>query len=166
MLVILEGNECNYKTTVAEKLSKKTGMSIIKGSSFEQSKFTNEKLFNNFKEILSLKNTIVDRYIFSNLVYASLYDDYSIINTLQREIIESELIKNESVVVYLYSDVDVLSYRLGNRGDDYVKQDKLQAINDKYSEVLSETTVPILHVNTKSVSSTFIANYIYKLIKT
>jgi cytidylate kinase len=75
MLIILEGNECNFKSTVAEKLSNLIGFNVVKGSSFEMSKTTNEELFNKFNQLSNLNRTIIDRFIYSNLVYASLYKD-------------------------------------------------------------------------------------------
>ena len=166
MLIFLEGNECCFKSTVAEKLSQITGFDIVKGSSFEQSKAPNDVLYDNFTRMLTLDDTIIDRYIFSNLVYANLYKDFSIINNTQRIHIENEMIKKKALIVYLHADVDVLKQRMRERGDEYVKEDRLKEINEMYEEVLETTTVPLLRINTEFMSSNDITKYLYNLVWT
>ena len=137
-LIILEGNECNFKTTVAEKLSKKLGWEVVKGSSFEMSQCNNEELYQKFIDLTKLDNVIIDRFTWSNLVYASLYEDFSIITLEQAKEIQ-RLIVDKAYVVFLHADHEVLIERIGVRGDDYVKTEKLESINKKYWEVIVDT---------------------------
>lgn len=166
MLILLEGNECNFKSTVAEKLSSLTGYRIVKGSTFEMSKAPNSALFDKFKSMTLLDNTVIDRFIYSNLVYASLYKDYSIIGHDQKLKIESELLKKNAIVVYLYADPKVIKKRIRERGDEYVHEDMIEIINNKYMEVLSKSTLPIIHINTEFLTSDNIVKYIQKLLIT
>lgn len=78
-MIILEGTDCRYKSTIADKLSKELGYPVIKGSSFELAKSGNEKLFEHFNKLADEDNVIIDRYIYSNLVYAKKFKDYSIL---------------------------------------------------------------------------------------
>jgi len=165
VLIILEGNELNFKTTIAKKLSILSGFNTIKGSSFEQSKASNDELFTRFSSMSKMNKTIIDRFIYSNLVYASLYKDFSMINEVQRLHLEEQLRDNNALVIYLHSDVEVLKQRLKVRGDEYVHEDKLQSINERYAEVLKNSTVPVLYINTEHLSSDKIAEYIYTLIR-
>lgn len=159
MLIILEGNECCFKTTVAEKLSKKLGWDIVKGSSFELAQCNNAELFEHFLGITHMKNKIVDRYIYSNLVYASLYKDFAIINEEQQNIIEDTL-KDKAIIVYLYASPDVIKERLEERGDDYVEVDMIESINEKYDQVTISDKVYNTMYDTEYLTSDEIVNQI------
>lgn len=137
-IIILEGNECNYKTTVANKLSEKLGYPIVKGSSFEMSTCTQEELFQQFVDFTKMDNVIIDRFIWSNLVYAPLYKDFSMISLEQAKDIQ-RMIMDKAYLVVLHSDHETLAARLDERGDEYVKTERLQEINNKYWEVLHDT---------------------------
>lgn len=152
MLIILEGNECNFKTTIANKLSKKLGYQIVKGSSFEQSTCTQDELFNKFMEYAQLENTVLDRFYISNLVYAPIYKDFSMINNKQQKEIERVLRDNRALMILLDADVEVLKERMRKRGDDYVKEDKLEEINLKYKEVMQTVSIPHVVINTEETS--------------
>lgn len=119
-------------------LSEKLGFPIVKGSSFEQARCDNDELFNGFMELTKLNNVILDRYIYSNEVYASIYEDYSILTDEQRRFIELE-ITGSALLVYLHANNDVLKQRIGERGDDYVTVDKFNVIRSKYLTALSKT---------------------------
>lgn len=164
-IIVLEGNECNYKTTIAENLSKVLGYEIVKGSSFELSQCTNDELFAKFKSFLEMDNIILDRFIYSNLVYASLYDDYSILSQSQVDEIES-IFKNKGVVVYLSAPTKVIQERITVRGDDYVDVDKVESINLKYSDVMTNVSkdIHLLHCNTNKFSSRECTDKILQLI--
>jgi thymidylate kinase len=142
-MIILEGNECCFKTTIAEKLSKKLNIPVIKGSSFEHSQCTNEELFNKFKEYAELENVIIDRFIYSNYVYATLYEDFAILTDEQRTQIE-EIIKQKAKVYYLFADDHIIQQRIEQRGDDYVNVDMVSKINQTYTQSFFNT---ILHIN-------------------
>jgi thymidylate kinase len=152
MLIILEGNECNYKTTVAEKLSKQLNIPVVKGSSFEYSKCTNEELFARFKELAALDNVIIDRFIYSNRVYATLYEDYAILTNEQRMEIE-DIIRHKSTVYYLFADDDIIKERISERGDDYVDVSMVKKINNTYSDTMMDATARITAYDTNDWSS-------------
>jgi cytidylate kinase len=160
MLIILEGTDANFKSTIANKLHKLLGFNIVKGSSFEMAKESNEKLFQRFVEIAEMNNAIVDRYIYSNLTYAPLYKDFSVITTEQQYSIEDYLLHKNTLLVYLFADSKVIQKRLKERGDDYVKTEEIKAINDKYEEVLKTVRLPVLRMNTEFLNSDVIANTI------
>ncbi|MFO1442956.1 AAA family ATPase [Bacillus sp. Bva_UNVM-123] len=161
MLIILEGNECCFKTTIAEKLHKELNIPIIKGSSFEHSQCTNEELIHKFKELTKLNNTIIDRFIYSNRVYATLYKDYAILTNEQRKEIE-DLIKNKATVYYLHADDNVIEERIRQRGDEYVDVSMVGKINDEYTRAILDCNLRIQVYNTNEWTSNEITEEIIK----
>lgn len=157
MLIILEGNECCFKTTIAEKLSKQLNIPIVKGSTFEFSKCTNEELFERFKKLTELDNVIIDRFIYSNRVYATLYEDYAILTDNQREEIE-QLIQHKASVYYLFADDNTIKARIRLRGDDYVVPEMVSKINHIYSKTMTESTLNVIEYDTALWSSDEIVN--------
>ena len=151
-IYITEGSDAAGKSTLSESLSKKLNMPIYHGSSFEASKSSNEVLFNSFLKYTNLDDIIIDRYTYSNLVYATLYKDYSIITYEQLEQIEN-LIKNKAVLVYLYADSEVIKSRLNSRGDDYVKADMVDSILAEYEKVLSKSKLFKMKFNTNKLTT-------------
>ncbi|MCY7977507.1 hypothetical protein [Bacillus inaquosorum] len=135
-LVILEGPDCCFKSTVAAKLSKGLKYPIIKGSSFELATSGNEKLFEHFIKLADKDNVIIDRFAYSNLVYAKKFRDYSILTEQQLRIIESE-IKTKAKVAYLHADPKIIKERLSIRGDEYIEGKDIDSILDLYREVMS-----------------------------
>lgn len=164
MNIVVEGNECNFKTTVINKLNFKTGMPVVKGSSFEQSQCTEDELFTSFTKMLNkAHNTLFDRFIYSNLVYAHLYEDFAVISDFDRRLIENMMKRKNTKVIYLYSDVETISKRIEERGDDYVEVSKVKAINDRYEEVLDG--IEHIRINTKYKSSDDIVDLVMNLLR-
>lgn len=142
-MIILEGTDCCYKSTVAEKLSKELGYPVIKGSSFELAKSGNEKLFEHFNKLADEDNVIIDRYIYSNLVYAKKFKDYSILTEEQQRAIE-EKIRDKAKVIYLHADPKVIKQRLRDRGDEYITERDIEPVLELYNQVIDEMG---LHMN-------------------
>ncbi|WP_406590277.1 hypothetical protein [Bacillus atrophaeus] len=135
-LIILEGPDCCFKSTVAIKMSKQLKYPIIKGSSFELAISGNEKLFEHFSKLADEDNVIIDRFIYSNLVYARKFKDYSILTEQQLRIIEDK-IKMKAKVVYLHADPKIIMERLSIRGDEYIEGKDIDSILRLYREVMS-----------------------------
>ena len=160
MLIILEGMDCTGKSTLAKKLSEKLDFPIVKGSSFEQAKCSNADLFKSFMELTKLKNTILDRFIYSNEVYASIYEDYSILSDEQRRFVERE-IAGSALLVYLHANNTTLIARIEKRGDDYVTIDKFNEIRSSYLSALAKSKyIEGMSFNTAEMSTDDIVNEI------
>ncbi|KDE21708.1 hypothetical protein EF83_22200 [Bacillus subtilis] len=134
--IILEGPDCCFKSTVAAKLSKELKYPIIKGSSFELATSGNEKLFEHFNKLADEDNVIIDRFVYSNLVYAKKFKDYSILTEQQLRFIEDK-IKVKAKVVYLHADPSIIKERLSVRGDEYIEGKDIDSILGLYREVMS-----------------------------
>ena len=152
MLIILEGNECNFKTTVAEKLSKELNLQVVKGSSFENAQCSNEELYGHFLKLSEMDNVIIDRSWISNYVYATLYKDYAILTPEQRLEIEQR-VYDKTLLVYLYADEETIKSRLRERGDEYVEEKMIGVINKVYLEAIDQTELVVHSFNTKHYSS-------------
>lgn len=163
MFIVIDGCDATYKTTLANKLAKKLNFPVIKGSTFELSKCDNKQLFDRFLKLAQLDNVVIDRFIYSNLVYASLYSDYAILNQSQFDEIE-KLIKDKSLLIYLTSDAKTIKNRLRNRGDDYVNEDMIEKILDKYAEVMNKSSLTIHTYDTKLWDGDMIVEDIMKRI--
>lgn len=166
MNIIIEGVDGSYKSTVAQKLHNRLGYPIVKGSSFEFAKGSSEDLFNFKKSILTKDDQIIDRSLFSNLVYATIYPEYTRLNGIQQKKLEA-VIRENSVVVYLTASPDTIISRLEQRGDEYVSTDKVASIITEYSRVMSqavEDDVKIYTFDTGVLSSDSVVEQIVELL--
>lgn len=151
-MIILEGNECCFKSTVASKLSEKSGYPIIKGSSFELSQCTNKELYEHFINFSNNDNVIMDRFIYSNQVYATLYRDFAILTKDQRRHIE-KLVFDKSIVYYLYAPDEVIKKRIKSRGDEYVELDMVSKISEMYEQVMFQSGLKLRMLDTNEMTS-------------
>ncbi|MCC9021726.1 AAA family ATPase [Bacillus nakamurai] len=162
-MIILEGADCCYKSTVADKLSKELGYPVIKGSSFELAKSGNEKLFEHFNKLADEDNVIIDRYIYSNLVYARKFKDYSILTKEQQRAIE-EKIRDKAKVIYLHADPKVIKQRLRDRGDEYITERDIEPVLELYNQVIDEMGLHMNSWDTNERNSDEIVEVIIHLI--
>jgi len=151
-IIILEGNEAVFKTTIAEKLRKKLGWEVIKGSSFELSQCSNAELFEHFKAIAQRDNVIIDRFIYSNQVYATLYEDFAILTDEQRQYIE-DLIRQKATVFYLYASEETIKSRINQRGDEYVDVSMVGKINDVFDDSINKAYIITVKCDTEKNNS-------------
>ena len=152
MLIKVIGCDASGKTTFIKALSKELGYPIVKGSSFEQSKTSQDELFEKFKANQELENTILDRDFYCNLSYAPLYKDYAMISDDQFKWLEF-IADPKSLLIYLYADAETLQLRLNERGDDYVKAERIPEILAKYEETLSMSKVNYVQFDTSDIDT-------------
>ena len=148
MNIILEGNECTFKTTLAQFLHEKTKMPIVKGSSFNSALCTQEELFRFYKETFSQQHTIFDRSFYSNLVYGPLYPKYTTISNEQ--IAELEEMVADSIVIWHRATTDTIKKRLRIRGDEYIEEDDIGIINERYENVMRKARLIVIQFDTET----------------
>lgn len=165
--IVLEGNECNFKTTIAEKLKEKLGFEIVKGTSFEIATAENEKLYEHCKKVATMENVIIDRFIHSNYVYASLYPHYTMLTKDQFNALDWYLKQNDenTIVAYLYASTDVLKERIRVRGDEHINENRLEDINNLYDALMGDGHCDPYFFDTSVMDSEYIAQYIVNIIK-
>jgi thymidylate kinase len=166
MIIVLEGVDCCYKSTVANKLKEKLNFEVIQGSSFAQARCSRGELFSKFlKMVIGKTDLIIDRYIYSNICYAPLYKDFAMINESQKKLIESLMTIEQVKVFYLYADADTIKKRIKVRGDEYVKSDQIEQILNQYNSVWDSTEYQINKINTANQTSNEIVEDILNKIK-
>ncbi|PAV30327.1 hypothetical protein CIL05_07605 [Virgibacillus profundi] len=167
MNILIDGVDASGKSTVAHKLSDKLNMLEVRGSSFELADCTNEELYKHFTKVANLDNAIIQRGIYSNRTYATLYQDYAILSHEQRTTIEDKF-KDNTVVIYLTAPEETIINRLEERGDDYVTTDKVSSILGLYKTVMTDAisnSVAVLTYDTSKLSSDEIVEDIIKVIQ-
>lgn len=154
MLIAFTGNECTYKTTMAQKLSNLLEVPLIKGSSFEFGKLDNFALFQAKAKLLDDNpNVVFDRFIYCNRVYASLYKDNTILSLAQVKNLElraKAIHGSKLLVIYCSAPAETLRNRMLIRGDEYVDPERLPIINKRYEEVITkECKLPMIEYHSE-----------------
>lgn len=167
MQIYLEGNELNFKTTVANKLAKALGYTVVKGSSFEIATGTNEDMFCHSVDVLRQDNIVVDRFIYSNYVYARLYPKYTRLNTAQYQALDYILHRGDKkrLIVYLHADVATLAERMRLRGDEHIKEERLGSINSMYEQAWAYSIFEPVRINTNNYTSDEIVDTLMEIIR-
>lgn len=167
MNIVIEGVDCSGKSTVTESLSKKLGFKVKKGSSFEITAQGNEAMYSHFKHLAPLDNVVIDRFIYSNLVYATLFPEYPILSYSQRGYIE-RLIKENTIVLYLTADSNTIVNRIEKRGDEYIDTSHIKDILGTYETVMEDAAsngVTVIKYDTSVRSSNEIVDNVVRMIE-
>ncbi|MFP7265761.1 hypothetical protein [Bacillus altitudinis] len=163
MIIILEGCDCCYKTTVAKQLSKKLDYKILRGSSFELAKGSQESLYDYCFRLTEHDNLIIDRYIYSNLVYATMFPGHAKLSDEQVSNIEDKLLSNAKLI-YLYARPEVIKERILSRGDDQVNTKDVEPIVKLYNDVIPKSKLHTYSFDTKKYDSDAIVEDIIYLV--
>lgn len=148
MLLIFEGIDTSGKDTIMNEVNKHLNFEIVRGSSFELTNGKDEmELFYSFYRMTALDNVILNRYVYSNLVYAPIFSDYNMMNVEELPIIENKL-KDKAVIIYLHADKDVITDRFKSRGEKYVDENQIEEILESYRDILQNTELDVISINT------------------
>lgn len=114
MNVILEGPDATGKTTLAEKLRDKFGMTIHHSTS----KTRND--LNYHMDLLDYRqNTVFDRFHLGEMVYPEIYDRKAKLNQGEIDIINKAIIdNNDMLIIFITSNMDIIKERLIERGEE------------------------------------------------
>lgn len=149
-IIVLEGCDCSGKSTFAQQLAEKLGYEIVKGSSFEISELGQDGMFEHMSKLLDRENIIIDRFLYSNLVYGSLFD-YPMMTPDQYDSLVEKL-DEKAFLVYMYAHKDKLAYRMSNRGDDMIKVENIENILALYNTEMFGDFRPTLTLNVDTTS--------------
>ena len=163
-IIILEGCDASGKDTLGEYLAEQTGYKLIRGSSFEIAELGSDGMFEYMMELLNQDNIIINRFMYSNLVYGAIFN-YPMMTPVQYDRLVDRL-DEDSLVVYLYAPKGTISYRMQNRGDDMIKVENIDDILKGYSEELYGHYRPsaLLSLDTSTFSTKRMSEIIEKLI--
>jgi thymidylate kinase len=169
MIVILEGVDGTFKSTIAFGLSNHIGLPVVPGSSFESAKLSNKELFRWYLEkIAGGQSVIFDRFVYSNRVYAQSFQDYSLITLPQMRLLEQVMgqMHDYLLVVYLTGTEDDIRERINIRGDNYIKVNKVKGLITRYEDIMKkEVGLKIIVVNTSRMTSEESINFLSKKIR-
>lgn len=162
MNIVFEGNELVGKSSTIEELSKRLpNYSIVRGSSFEMTKEGKNLFLPYMWELTKGDNQLIDRFSFSNRVYAFAYDGYDRLSDSEHDFLQRELARN-GFVVYLYADEDEILRRKSIRGEDDVEESQFKIINLLYQTELTESIsdLHIMPINTTKLTVSQVADKI------
>ncbi|WP_338335466.1 hypothetical protein [Bacillus altitudinis] len=163
MIIILEGCDCCYKSTVAKQLSKKLDYKILRGSSFELAKGSQDSLYDYCLGLTEHDNLIIDRYIYSNLVYATSFPGHAKLSDEQVSIVENKLL-SKAKLIYLHARPEVIKERILSRGDDQVNTKDVEPIVKLYNEVIPKSKLHTYSFDTEIYGSDEIVEDIIYLV--
>lgn len=116
MNIIIEGPDAAGKSLYAKAFEEK-GFKYVKCSPGEHA--TESKLnFEYFKSLLEKDNQVFDRFFISELVFTELYKRDEIITFDEVNRLISNYIDNNIILILYASDINTLTQRLKERGED------------------------------------------------
>lgn len=134
MIIIVEGPDGSGKDTFINNLSKLTGFKHIRGSSFEISKSGSDGMYEKWvRMLLEEDDVIINRFLFSNLVYGPMYGYPTITFEKAYELLMD--INKRAIVFYINADRDIIMNRIKNRGDDDIDPEDIEGIQIRYEEL-------------------------------
>lgn len=113
MNVILEGPDAAGKTTLAEKLQRKYGMTTHHSTSR-----TRNDLHYHIDLLDYRTNTVFDRFHLGEYVYPIIYNRSSKLTTEESAMIDKRIIdNNDLIIVFTTSNMEIINERLRERGE-------------------------------------------------
>ena len=159
-VIIVEGCELSGKSTLVELLQKHYPSLTIKDTtrpkddSFEErrkKKATYMSIFN-FLHDNPLRTIILDRYFPSELVYSKVKRGYEAFNDLEYRDLQEMLLRmdQEVFIIICKPPIETILDRYKKRGDDYIKEDDVAEIMERYETFYEETKLSVLNVDTRN----------------
>lgn len=146
MIILIEGTDLSGKSTLAKELQAKFGLEIIHGSSFEIASKGIQYMYEFMMGLLDLDNVIIDRFYFSNLIYATVYDK-NMLEEWQVMNLRKKLREKEHIIIHLWCEIETLLERASIRGEEYINLKDLGRLALMYDELMiSESTFGGLNV--------------------
>lgn len=136
-MVIFTGVDATGKSTISNRIQKHLGWNLIhfdKVKSLKEGKKINYKFLEETTE-----NILVDRYYIEEVVYASVYRNYTAdyIKDLEEKLLD----KFEVIIIYTTAKTEIIKERFKTRGEDTTKASDIDTLKEKYEEFLSNTLI-------------------------
>lgn len=164
-VIVIEGCDLAGKTYLWNAVIKAfpgIGMKItarpIDGSDREK-----EKIKMYYRSVLAFinlnyqnKTIIMDRFFPSELVYSKVKRNYEAFDDPEFETFERVLQHRKHLIIYCDPGIDTIVERLRIRGDDYIHEEDLRSLHDRYEKFISKSTLSVLRLDTKLPVETLI----------
>lgn len=144
MNFIVEGPDCSGKSTLCKMLSQIHHISIHHLTYFSDSKMMKQQ-FDDAKYFLSRKDfpTILDRYIFSNIVYGNVYHNGEYVENYEHYLKGKEIQeKNCTIIFALPYDreryIKFFAEKLKERNEMYEDVEMVGLVYDEYENLYNE----------------------------
>lgn len=138
MIIIIEGPDGSGKTSLANQISEQTGWPILHR---DKPKTDEEKvaMYNNYMQIAcSSRNVIMDRSLYSELVYGPIMRDKSVISFYQMYTLERRMATSGAMIIYCTDKEAALWKRATKRGEGYItSRNDFKAICEAYDDLFS-----------------------------
>lgn len=139
--IIIEGLDKTGKSTLAQFLSEKTGMPIKKFSAPE----AGEDPYTQYEDFfLQNKEGIIDRCHLSEMAYGPVFRGKSSINEGKQYLLEEWLLMTGVVGVYCEAEKEVLVKRFEEDGEDFIKPEQIEAVQEGFEKALTTSRIPWL----------------------
>lgn len=154
--ILIDGCDLSGKTTLMEYISKKIPGIVFKITDrpFNDSKEERAKIKNHYRSILHFINTnrnttvILDRFFPSELAYSKVKRGYETFDDTDFLTLEKSLMTRNHLFVLCDPGIDVLKQRLESRGDDYMNESDIEALNERYDRFYKRTDMNKLRLDT------------------
>jgi len=168
MIIILEGCDKSGKSTLKEKIKiyfEKKGINVdlIKCSAPKK----NENLYNSYKRIIKnvSKNnvTIIDRFIWGELVYGPVYRGKSQLTNEMLTNLEKLILKYDPIIIYCEAPIDFIKKKFKEDNEKFTKIKDIKKIINLYHSVKKISILPIIEhkISIKEINP----KNIFKLLK-
>ena len=138
MIIIIEGIDGSGKSTLAKQISAQSGYPIIHRV---QPKTDDDKatMMASYEKLTkSSKNVILDRSWYSELAYAPVMRDKTIISYRQMYQLEMDMAKRGAIIVYCTGKIDELWKRAHSRGEEYItSREDFNEIYENYEGIFA-----------------------------
>lgn len=120
MIIIVEGPDGSGKTTLAEKIARQSGYTLLHRSQPKSEEEKRNMMAEYLHVIKSGKNVVMDRCWYSEMVYGPIMRDATCIDYPEMYELERLLCKKGAILIYCTDAPEVLWSRCQRRGEDYI----------------------------------------------
>lgn len=152
MLILLEGNECSGKSTLAKKLTENGGRVVHFGAPT-----TPEEAANYYKvyiramdEVKPNELVVFDRCWVSDTVYGPVMRGTQEMSFEMANLLNAYASQHGGILIYCHCDWKTLVKRYTSRGDDYITSvDKLRELQATYNQNIKlMKNIPVMYYDT------------------
>lgn len=154
MVVIITGPDLAGKSSITKKLTEVLPGRYVKGNRIADSKELYLSVVDDLYKMQSTVGTLIfDRWNYpEDLIYEPIMTGEESSLLPHVKMIERELNEAGALIIVLTADIKVLEQRYQQRGDEYISEETLTIINDKYMDFVKKTTVATAVIDTSSFS--------------
>ena len=159
--IIVEGVDCSGKSYLVQALSKKYPGLVIKLTC--RPRYDDIRETNHYKQyVYSLleylncnhhdKTIILDRFFSSELAYSQVKRGYDAFEDKVYKRMSDVIEKIDPLFIYCDPGKEVIINRLRVRGDDYINEEDIDALRERYERFFNETKMYKLRIDTSKTA--------------